>query len=197
MKRFAFASALMLSAFFLQAQTEKGSKMLSLHNFSTPLTVNAPTNSLGIGFGNIKSEDGQGNEETVNYSVVGFQGSFHYFLIDNLSGGLNAGVSYQTVDDFSETIFLVGPEVRYYIPAGTRNKVYVHIGASFGSYNTTGPDDTYAVAAYDGGVSYALFLSDDFSLDAGLGFGVSTIDEDDLKTSTSGFYVDLGFTYFF
>lgn len=105
------------------------------------------------------------------------------------------GVSYQNIDDASETVFLVGPVIRYY--PGSNHKFYVHGGASFGSCNTTGPDGMYTVSNYDGGAAFALFLANNFSMDAGFGYGYNVVDQDALKLTTSGFYVDLGFTYFF
>lgn len=118
----------------LSGQTERGRVMLNLSNFSPLIDESdllAPTNSFGIAFGTIKEED----EEDVKYSVVGLEGSLHYFLFDNFSAGLNVGFLTDKItskDDFTreeisvtQTLYMGGPELRYYFPLGARNKLFL------------------------------------------------------------------------
>ena len=111
----------------MQAQTGKGSVAFGLHNFSAivPGTdLLAPTNAFGIYFGKSKSEFlGQTFEDKI--TTVGLSGSVHYFLIDNLSGGINLDFIFQKQeedygdrDEFSTTVIMAGPELRYYIKIG-------------------------------------------------------------------------------
>lgn len=205
----------------LQAQTTKGTFALSLHNFS-PLIPEAsgllaPTNALGIAFGTTKSESGIQDRE-YSYTTLGLSGSGHYFIIDNLSAGINLNLLYQkekeknavgTPDEYSVTIFMAGPEVRYYIPAGAKTKVWINGSGGVGSV-TSGDDDDDSdptkLSRFGGGVGLAIFPVEKVSIDLGLGYGIFTskdtfedFDGDiiEVKNTNSGVVVDLGFSVFF
>lgn len=210
MKQLFFAFILALAAFSLQAQTEKGRFMLSMHNFSPLLseaTLLAPTNSFGLSFGNIKDEFG-GIETESSYFSFGLEGSGHYFVIDNLSAGLNLGFFNQKVTEEDDednvlTALLFGPELRYYFPVGANSKVYLRGGASWGNFKYTysgEEDDPTALSQYGGGVGFAVFLANNFSLNIGAGYAanIANLESDlgDYKSTTSGVTIDLGFSAF-
>ena len=130
---FSFVVSILACATFVQAQTEKGTIMLSLHNFSPAVPeagyLLAPSNALGITFGTAKSEFGSTKSE-YSYTTIGLSGSAHYFLIDNFSAGLNLNMLYQHSKEkgsgsgntsISSTLLMAGPEVRYYFPAGAKS----------------------------------------------------------------------------
>lgn len=213
MKQLFFALLLLFAANALQAQTEKGRFMLSLHNFSPLIsesTLLAPTNSFGLAFGNIKDEDDLGESES-SFTSFGLQGSGHYFVIDNLSVGLNLGFFSQTVKDEDDdesnlSTFMAGPELRYYFPVGSNGAVYVRGGASFGNFqlkfNGESDGDPTSLSQYGGGAGYSVFFGNAASLNLGLGYGanVAKYESDffgESTTTTSGLTIDLGFSIFF
>lgn len=212
---------LLTSICSLQAQTSKGSFMLGLHNFSPQLTqansLLAPTNALGISFGTMKSEAG-GEESKASYSSIGLSGSGHYFVIDNLSVGLNLNVLSQKIKDQSQgagdeeykvSLFIAGPELRYYIPAGAKSKIYVSGSGAVGSIKTPafGQDenDTTKLSRFGGGAGLAIFPSQHFSIDVGLGYGAFITKDTynfggeviESKDTNSGISLDVGFSVFF
>lgn len=205
----------------LQAQTTQGTFALGLHNFSPTLseaTLLAPTNSLGISFSKSKSEiDGRESDGEVSITNLGLNASVHYFFVNNFSGGLNLSVFNQSAkfddgsgDDDKEklTLFMAGPELRYYFNTGAKTKVYLRGGASFGSakaeFDGEEEDDPTKLSQFGGGAALAFFPSSAFSIDFGLGYNVfQTKDEIDFGTgpvdavdTTSGVTFDIGFSIY-
>lgn len=211
MKPFVCLIALVFTTFCLQAQTEKGRFMLSLHNFSPLLsesTLLAPTNTFGIAFGKDKDEFA-GQEFERSFTTIGLETSGHYFIIDNLSVGLNLGFFSQMVtdeDDDEQTLssFMVGPEVRYYIPVGSNGAVYLRGGASFGNYtykfNGEQDGDPVALTQYGGGAGYSIFFGNSASINIGAGYGANIAKNEtevgDFKSTTSAITIDVGFSIF-
>ncbi len=204
----------------LQAQTTKGTFALGLHNFSPMFGeaggLLAPTNAFGIGFTTSKSEiDGEESDFKYKTTTIGLSGSGHYFLIDNLSAGINLSFLSQAekedVDDGDESsisLIMAGPELRYYIPAGSKMKVFVLGGASFGtaksSFNGEDEGDPTKLSRFGGSAGLSFFPSNHVSVDLGLGYGVfitqDTYDflgqEVKSKDTNSGITLELGFTVF-
>jgi hypothetical protein len=210
--------ALSFASFFtIQAQTNQGTWMFGLHNFSalSPSSgiMLAPTNALGIGFGTYKVEhDGQ-EEGKINYSTFGLSGNVHYFIIDNLSAGLLFNFLGQKVKEdesnteLSSSLFLAGPELRYFIDAGSKTKVWVGGSGAFGvgQYDYGDSDNTVSLARFGGGAGVALFPNEKFSIDFGVGYNAflskDTIDDFqgnsvEEKETTSGLTIDVGFSVF-
>ncbi|MBL7810541.1 MAG: outer membrane beta-barrel protein [Saprospiraceae bacterium] len=204
----------------LQAQTDKGTIALGLHNFS-PLVGDAggllaSTNALGIGFTTSKSEtNGEESDTKYKTSTIGLSGSAHFFVINNLSAGINLNFLNQKEkengddpDEYSVNFFMAGPELRYYIPAGGKMKVFIAGGASFGSasskFNDEEDDDPTKLSRFGGSAGLAIFPNNHVSIDLGLGYGVFiTKDSYDFlgdmveqKNTNSGITLDVGFTVF-
>jgi len=194
--------------------------MLGLHSFSPQLTqansLLAPTNALGISFGTMKSKAGD-DESKASYSSIGLSGSGHYFVIDNLSVGLNLNVLSQRIKDQSPgagddvykiNLIMAGPELRYYIPAGEKSKIYVSGSGAVGSIKTPAFQDennTTKLSRFGGGAGLAIFPSQSFSIDIGLGYGAFITKDTynfggeviESKDTNSGISVDVGFSVFF
>jgi hypothetical protein len=208
MKQYLFFIVFLSTSFGVQAQTEKGRWMLSLHNFAPLISESsllAPTNSFGIGFGNtVYKNDVSNQEESTDFTSVGLEANMHYFLLDNLSAGVNLGLFSQTVDDENLTAFLAGPELRYYFPMGS-NRLYIRGGAAWGSFEYEGAVNPTHLQQYEGGVAFALFLSKNFSANVGFGYGVNIAKEEYTfleatyhdVTTTNRATIDVGFAYFF
>ncbi len=201
----------------LQAQTTKGTFMMGLHSFSPTLfegsSVVAPTNALGISFGTYRSAD---NDSKSSYTNIGLSSSAHYFLVDNFSAGINLNFFRQTVkekggsnpDKFITTVFLAGPELRYYLPAGVKTKIWLGGNSAWGStqvkWRTEG--EPTKLHSLGGGAGLAIFPSEHFSIDLGLGYNATTAREKyqgingetiNSKNTASGVTFDVGFSVFF
>ena len=185
MKKLLLITALGLMTCALLAQTDKGNVAFGLHNFSpaaTGTSLLAPTNLFGISFGKIVFEQDGHKMDEAKYTSFGLSGSVHYFIIDGLSGGANLNVLFQNVkeqsdygDEYSMTIVMAGPEVRYYFNLSERVKVFVKGSASFGTSQTEyngNSDDKVNLSQYGMSGGIALFLNEHIGLDLGLGYSV-------------------------
>ncbi|MCK6695702.1 MAG: hypothetical protein L6Q97_26805, partial [Thermoanaerobaculia bacterium] len=125
MKNILLIIVFIAGALALPAQTEKGSVALGLHSFSPNGVGIAPVSSVGIGFGKQSSKmSGSSDESETKYTTIGLNGNAHYFLINNLSLGVQLNLLTQSTkeqdgdkDEATVTLFMAGPEMRYYIPA--------------------------------------------------------------------------------
>ena len=212
---------LLLAAAALPGQTTRGAFALSMHSFSPALsnsTLIAPTNGLGLSFGKVKNEQSGFDTDEDDYFTFGLGASAHYFVIDNFSLGLNFSAFAQNLKDESSpsetnlSLFLAGPELRYYFNTGARSKVFLRGNVSFGSARTKLESNTFdidsksSLTQYGFGLGWALFLRPNASLDLGLGYhGLQesvdavdpfTMEPDDSTSTTSGVTIDLGFTIF-
>jgi hypothetical protein len=219
MKNQIFLSVLLsfASIFGVNAQTNQGSWMFGLHNFASfsPTSGSgiAPTNALGVGFGSYKLETDGEEAGKLNYANFGFSGNAHYFIVDNLSAGLLLNFSTQKVtedggsNDISASLFLAGPELRYFIDAGSKAKVWIGGSGAFGAsqYDYGDSDNSVSLARFGGGAGIAIFPNEHFSIDLGLGYNgfISKDTVDDFsgnsveeKETTSGLSLDIGFSIF-
>lgn len=198
-----------LGAASLSAQTEKGRWTIGLHNFSPVLQLEetpVQTSGLGIYFGNLKSESDFG-EENVGVFELGLGASAGYFVANNFSIGLNLNTHYFKAEEdeleFKRSIFLIGPDVRYYLPVKQNLSVALHGGLEFGKLNQEfdNIDLDYNVLRLGLGAGIAYFISPNVSLDAGLGYDFMKlnleIQGEDSDTKFSGLTVQLGFSLFF
>ncbi len=210
MKNLLIIALLFAACVNTQAQTEQGSWALGLHNFSPIFSAGqlaSPTNAIGISFGKNKYENNGQTAGESKYASVGLSGSAHYFLINDLSAGVNLNLFFQNEkeegndpDKYSTTIILAGPELRYYINAGAKSKVFIKGNAGFGSaaskFNGQKEGDT-KLSQFGGGAGLAIFLGEQVALDLGLGYNIFKAKDSDDDTSTnSGASFDVGFTVF-
>ncbi len=199
------------------AQTSKGTWTMGLHNFSpVPIAGDGlgynffpPTNGFGISFGTSKDKiDGELQDDKIKSTQFGLSVNSHYFVADQLAVGLVGNYSSWSVndDDFksSASIFLVGPEVKYYFDAGTNMKWWLKGGASFGAINAKydgEKDDPYSLSQFGGGAGISIFPVSAVSIDIGMGYNVLTVSNKnefgEYKNINSGLAVDVGFGIFF
>ena len=215
---FSLAILLVCTLQFAFSQTEQGTFSLGFRTFSPVLAeanLLAPTNGVGISFGNNKSEvDGTDSDE-VSYFSFGLNTSAQYFVIDNLSVGVNGNVLTQRVkekegeeDTSSIFIWMGGVEARYFIPVTDKTRVFLRAGGGIGrsqfSFNGEKDDNPTKLSTFSGGAGLAFFCNAHFAVEAGVGYGrfvaVNTytfIEEIEEKDITGGLTLDLGFSYFF
>ena len=204
----------------INGQTTKGSWVIGLHNFSPvplstgglPYNLFPQTNALGISFGTSKEKiDGEVQDDKDHTTVFGLSLNSHYFVADQLAIGLVGNISsssssYESSygDDYksSASIFLVGPEVRYYFDSGAKTKIFLKGGASFGSvsskYDGESSDPT-KLSQFGGGAGLSIFPVSAVSIDFGLGYNILTASEKDSedKSINNGLSFDVGFGIFF
>ena len=116
MKKFYFASILMFLVLSGFSQTEKGNWMLG---------------------GNIQFSS---NHQSDNYnsgtlSTFALNPKIGYFPMNNLAIILNTNYLSQSVDQSSYHTLLIGPALRYYVPASESVKFFFGTGVGFGSGN--------------------------------------------------------------
>lgn len=206
----------------LNSQTTKGTWVIGLHNFSpVPLTSDGlgynlfpQTNSLGISFGTTKEKiDGELQGDKQSNAVIGLSLNTHYFVADQFAIGLvgNFSSSSSTYkvefgDEYksSATIFLLGPEARYYFDSGTKTKIWLKGGAAFGSVSSKidgESSDPINLSQFGGGAGLSIFPVSTVSIDIGLGYNVLTVSDknssSDYKSINSGMTLDVGFGIFF
>ncbi len=223
MKHFTFLLMLIPLLGVLNAQTTKGSYLIGFHNYSpgpissfgTAYNLFPQTNGLGISFGTSKvKNDGEVLDGKENFSVFGLSLSSHYFVADQFALGLTGNFSlgsstYKTPgsddDKSSATIFMVGPELRYYFDAGAKTKFWLKGGASIGSVsskNNGDSTDPTSLSQYGVGAGISIFPVSSVSIDFGFGYNVLTFtDKSDFdgefKSINSGLAFDIGVGLFF
>jgi hypothetical protein len=215
---------LLLMATFLgtiHGQTTKGTWSIGLHNFSpVPLVSDASflnlfpqTNALGISFGSSKEKvNGEEEEGKDNSTVFGLSLNSHYFVADQFAIGLvgnyTSGSSTSTYggDEYksSSSIFLMGPEARYYFDTGAKTKIWLKGGASFGSVSSKfdgESSDPVSLSQIGGGAGLSIFPVSAVSIDLGLAYNVLTATQKDgpdkYQSIYSGLTFDVGFGIFF
>ena len=223
MKHLALVVILFSFVEMADAQTTKGSFVVGFHNFSpSPFASDGAvynlfpqTNAFGISFGSSKNKlDGEelgGKESNI---VVGLSLNTHYFVADHFAVGLIGNLSSASStykedgeedDKSSFTIFLVGPELRYYFDTGAKTKCWIKGGASIGSgsssYNGE-KDDPTNLTQYGGGAGISIFPVPSVSIDFGIGYNViiATDKNDgfgDYKSISGGLALDIGAGFFF
>jgi hypothetical protein len=215
---------LIMVTFFgtISGQTTKGTWIVGLHNYTPiPLTADVlplnyfpQTSALGISFGSSQDKyDGVLDDDKVNSSVFGLSLNSHYFVADQfaigLVGNLSSGTTTYKYDNdsdekYSATIFLMGPELRYYFDAGGMTKIWLKGGASFGSISSKDEgesNDPYSLSQFGGGAGISIFPMSTVSIDIGLAYNVLTVTQNDefgdYQSINSGLTFDVGFGIFF
>lgn len=205
------------------AQTTKGSFSIGFHNYSpgpipsdlAGINLFPQTNGLGISFGSSKEKyDGELDEGRENSTLVGLSLNALYFVENQLAIGLVGSFSSASItskypgsddDKSSGTIFLVGPELRYYFDTGEKTKLWLKGGAGIGSvsskYNSESADPIQ-LSQFGGGAGVSVFPISNVSIDFGLGYHVLTLTDKsssfgDYKSINGSLALDIGFGFFF
>jgi len=215
-----FALLAVVNVYF--AQTTKGSFLIGFHNYSpgpiasdlAGINLFAQTNGLGISFGSSKEKyDGELEEGSQHSTVIGLSLNTLYFVENQFAIGLVGSFSTASVTDkypgtdddkSSGTIFLVGPELRYYFDTGEKTKLWLKGGAAIGSISSKYNGESFdplQLTQFGGGAGVSVFPVSSVSIDFGLGYHMLTITEDDsfgeYKTINGSLAFDIGFGFFF
>lgn len=214
-KTFLFIAVICLIASDAVAQLEKGNLMFGVT--STFTLMGGWGSELGsLGFSNTKHNDGTTTEDAYKQTTYNLLPKTGYFIIDNLVAGLEVIVSGYTEENadyegkWSESIFGIGPFVRYYYPL---EKIYpfVEVDAVFGTYKYKWPDSgggyeevKNGLFMFGGFLGAALPLGEKVTLDLLAGYIRSSINflaEDngesvDYQEITGGVGIKVGFSVY-
>lgn len=166
MKKIVFTLLLAAGVVLVQAQTNKGDWMVG---------------------GSFRLNTGENN------TTIGFTPNAAAFLIRNLAVGGNVGFDYSKLGNNKTTDFRVGPFLRYYF---TQADVRPIIQGSFNYVNRQLKNTAISSSNTEKGINFflgggaAIFLNDQVSLDAVLGYNHTKLKGFD---SDGGFAMTIGF----
>lgn len=218
MKRIKLLAIIVFSfnSLLVNAQTSKG-KILVGASSNFGLTGSG-SDFMTVGFSTAKDKSdasGSGQSEKQKSTSLNLVPKVGYFIADNLALGLdfNLGFSSNRSEDSefksNQTIFTVGPFVRYYIPTSSILP-FLELSGSFGSAKTKNEygspfiDDSEFVASivtFGGGAGVALPLGEKVTFDVSAGYYSTTIKDkednpDNDRTVIGTLGLKLGFTVF-
>lgn len=168
MNRLIIGTILVLSFFSATSQTEKGGWLIGA--------------SSDLGF---SSKDVGADHR---FNVFSLNTSAGYFVIDNLSLGLNLGFSFSSIEDSNTNRIEIGPALRYYF-----NKIFVGTNYSKARTKANGMSASTNQLGFIAG--YAIFINDKIAIEPNLNY--STWFGGDLDESTDSFGVQVGFNLYF
>lgn len=127
-----------------------------------------------------------------NNTVIALTPNAGVFIIKNLALGGNLEFSYAKTGDTKITVFGIGPFVRYYFTnANVKPILHGNLGFISQTTKTTGfPSSTNSGLNYFLGGGAAIFISDQVSIDALLGYDHTKIKDFD---GSGGFAMTIGF----
>ena len=174
----------------VSAQTEAGTMLLeggSDLNFT----------SLNISSISVDGEDVELSDDLDGTSELGLNVAGAYFLMDGLAAGLVIDYSSSSSGDYSSSSMTIGPMVRYYIgESGLWGQASYGMGSSTEKYDGDSEDGP-SISLLAFGAGYALYLSDNISLNPSLGYVMATATQDDgveVKTKMGGIVFSTGLT---
>jgi opacity protein-like surface antigen len=206
-----FTVAIMLTNFAF-SQTEKGNWNLGISSNMGNLFAEGPSGSAPA-FGGFNLYNGfkyNGDTEEGSITTFNLQPGIGYFLADGFLARINLGMAYAKFsegedDSYSTNILSVGPELRYYI-GSKKMRPYIGAHAAFGSLTTKfsseffGDEESKAnLSRFGGYLGLAYFLSENASIDLGLGFSTNSMKEkeEDDKISFNNLGINFGVNFFF
>ena len=174
----------------VSAQTEAGTMLLeggSDLNFT----------SLNISSISVDGEDVELPDDLDATSELGLNVAGAYFLMDGLAAGIVIDYSSSSSGDYSSSSMTIGPMVRYYIgESGLWGQASYGVGSSTEKYDGDSEDGP-SISLLAFGAGYALYLSDNISLNPSLGYVMATATQDDgveVKTKMGGIVFSTGLT---
>lgn len=198
----------------LNAQIEKGKVLIGVSSTLSLAGTGTGTDLMYLSYSSVKHKnDADGFEESdpnkmTNINLLPKVG---YFAIDNLAVGFDLNIAYSTEKDGnddkdSQTLFSVGPFVRYYIPT-SKALVLFEINSSFGSISSKNEygDHTYenntSVMSFGGGIRLSIPFGEKVNFEALAGYNSLTVkdkeDNDNNDRSVIGSLgLKIGFTIF-
>ena len=212
MKKFTLVLAvlcLIASSAISQPQLEQGKLMLGVTS-TMSMCGSWGSEAFGLSFTKTKYKYGTSTEDYYNKTAYNILPKVGYFIIDNLVAGLEVVISGEKgkyIDDgdtWKESVFGIGPFVRYYYPL-EKFYPFAEVETMFGSYKETGYDNDVwkeAMFMFGGGIGAAMPLGDRVTFDALIGYSrVSWTWEDvesegETKQIDGGLLIKMGFSVY-
>lgn len=192
----------------VQAQTEKGNYLLG---FGTAIGIGENEGLMGLAFSNSTIKDGNATVSETKLTSLFITTKAGYFVADNLAAGLDLAGSFSSgsssvasFDLESQNSFIgIGPFVRYYFPTG-KILPFAEVNTIFGNRNqsTAGQgvdiENKYAVSNFGGGLGLAFLLGEKSSLDLGLNYNSTNMNQKgtEIKNSQNTLGLRLSFTVY-
>lgn len=159
-----------------QTQLEKGKLMLGVTS-TMSMCGSWGSEALSLNITKTKYKHDSSTEDAYNKTAYNILPKVGYFIIDNLVAGLEAVISGEKgkyIDDgdtWKESVFGIGPFVRYYYPL-EKFYPFAEVETMFGSYKDTDwdGDDKEAMFMFGGGLGAAMPLGDRVTFDALIGY---------------------------
>lgn len=190
------------------AQTEKGNYLLG---FGTAIGIGENEGLMGLAFSNSTIKDGNATVSETKLTSLFITTKTGYFVADNLATGLDLAGSFSSgsssvasFDLESQNSFIgIGPFVRYYFPTG-KILPFAEVNTIFGNrkQSTTGQgvdvENKYAVSNFGGGLGLAFLIGEKSSLDLGLNFNSTNLNQKgtEIKNSQNTLGLRLSFTIY-
>jgi hypothetical protein len=199
----------------LKGQTNQRKVLLGLS--STLSLVGTGSDLMNLGYSSVKNKsDADGFEESNPYKIssINLLPKVGYFVADNFAIGLDLNIALSSTkygednNKYTQTLFNVGPFVRYYIPT-SKVLPYFEISGSFGEINNKYDfgDNTYmedvenkaSVMSIGGGIGLAAPLGERVTLDVLAGYNSLTVktkenNEDNDRSVSGTIGIKIGFT---
>ncbi|MFT3902965.1 MAG: OmpW family outer membrane protein [Niabella sp.] len=186
---------LTVGTFAATAQTEKGRFVVS--------------GQSNLNFSSVSSKVYYDKKKVGDYGKTtsfNFTPGVGYFVIDNLSVGLDVGLNFSRFKaegedaDKSETVSLI-PSATYYFPLEGQVKPYVNAGAGY-AFNSNGSSDKEKASgvAYGGSAGIAVFLKSNLSIDLGVGYTGTRLKnkyDEKIEVRAGGVAAVAGFSFYF
>ena len=177
------------------AQTEQGNVLLGLSTNFSSVGSNSEFMNTSISSISYKSDaDGYAEPEPDKTTSINMTPKIGFLIAENFAAGIDLSLSYSSSKDgeidftSSQTLFGVGPFLRYYIPAGAVLP-YFEVNSSFGTIKskykwntdtfTDEEESKTALTSIGGGVGVAVPLGEHATFDFLAGFNSFTYKEKD------------------
>lgn len=209
MKKFKILCFILLITFSTHAQTEKGRFLVGA---GTNVGISEPSGMMNLSFSKQKTFIDDDLSSQTNYNNVFIAPKAGYFIVDNLAVGLDMALGWgrgttsiiglSSDSDLRNSLFGIGPFVRYYIPSG-KVLPFAEVNTFFGNRNIefTGAFATESQQTFTnigGGLGLAFLLGKRSSIDLLLNYNVDRInlESEDYIDRGNTLGIKIGFTMF-
>jgi hypothetical protein len=200
------------SASLLNAQTNDGKVLLGITSYALGMPVPSTADLMSLGFGNTKYKSDSGDEDGDKTTNFNLQPKVGYFINEDLAAGLEFMIVSATdkgPDEGDgkniESVFLVGPFLRYYFPVGNLHP-FAEVECGLGSYKDklNGSDydyeDKYNLFIIGGGIGLAAPVGNKAAFDITMGYNSTTAkysedNEDNSRMVTGCFGIKIGLIF--
>jgi len=193
------------------AQTEKGKFLIGI---GTSVGLGDNNDLMGLSITHQTLYNDSGSNTKIRENSFYLSSKIGFFMLNNLAGGLNLGLSTSSsnsssstfngyISESSSSFFGVGPFLRYYVPT-SRIFPFAEVSSLFGNRNyttkTTGwsGEDKHSISNISGALGIAIMLGERSSLDLATSYNSTNLkwSDSNYKNITNTLGLKVGFTMF-